>query len=77
VPRHPATGAYPSARTRCRHGSQWFVEQPTIPLERIAANINLDQLRPIFPLELMTVHARTDTSLGLDAAAIADARGIR
>jgi hypothetical protein len=59
------------------HGSQWFIEHPTIPLEKIAANINLDQLRPIFPLELMTVHARTDTTLGLDAAAIGDAQGIR
>jgi len=59
------------------HGSKWFVENPTIPIERIAANINLDQLRPIFPLELMTVHARTDTTLGADATAVATARGIR
>jgi hypothetical protein len=59
------------------HGSEWFVEHPTIPLKQIAANINLDQLRPIFPLELMTVHARTDTTLGADATAIATARGIR
>jgi Zn-dependent M28 family amino/carboxypeptidase len=59
------------------YGSEWFIEHPTIPLGQIAANINLDQLRPIFPLELMTVHARTDTTLGLDAAAIADAQGIR
>lgn len=59
------------------HGSEWFIEHPTVPLEQIAANINLDQLRPIFPLELMTVHARTDTSLGQDATAIATAMGIR
>lgn len=36
------------------HGSEWFVAHPTIPLEKVAANINLDQPRPIFPLELMT-----------------------
>jgi hypothetical protein len=59
------------------HGSEWFIEHPTIPLGQIAANINLDQLRPIFPLELMTVHARTDTTLGADATAIATAQGIR
>lgn len=59
------------------HGSEWFIEHPTIPLGRIAANINLDQLRPIFPLELMTVHARTDTTLGSDATAIAAEKGIR
>lgn len=59
------------------HGSRWFIDHPTIPLQRIAANINLDQLRPIFPLEVLTLHARTDTSLGADATAIAEARGIR
>lgn len=59
------------------HGSEWFIEHPTIPFEKIAANINLDQLRPIFPLELMTVHARTDTTLGSDATAIAAAQAIR
>ncbi len=59
------------------HGSRWFVDHPTVPLRRIAANINLDQLRPIFPLKLMTVHARTDTTLGMDATAVATARGIR
>jgi hypothetical protein len=59
------------------HGSEWFIEHPTIPLGQIAANINLDQLRPIFPLKLMTVHARTDTTLGADATAIATAQGIR
>jgi hypothetical protein len=59
------------------HGSEWFVAHPTLPRERIAANINLDQLRPIFPLELLTVHARTDTTLGEDAASVASAQGIR
>lgn len=59
------------------HGSRWFIEHPTIPLQSIAANINLDQLRPIFPLELMTVHARADSTLGADVTAVAAARGIR
>ena len=59
------------------HGSRAFVERPTVPLEKIAGVINLDQLRPIFPLDVLTVHARTDTSLGRDAEAVASARGIR
>ena len=57
-------------------GSRWFVQHPTIPLSRVAADINLDQLRPIFPLELLTVHALDDTSLGDDARAAAQALGI-
>jgi len=57
-------------------GSSWFVQYPTIPLSRVAADINLDQLRPIFPLELLTVHALDDTSLGEDARAVAQGMGI-
>jgi hypothetical protein len=57
-------------------GSKYWVAQPTWPLTRIAANINLDQLRPIFPLKRLTVHARTDSTLGDDAAAVASALGI-
>jgi hypothetical protein len=59
------------------HGSNWFVTHPTLPLARVAGYINLDQLRPIFPLKLMTVHARTDSTLGEMAEAVAKTRGIR
>lgn len=57
-------------------GGEYFVAHPTLAKERIAGNINLDQLRPIFPLDLLTVHAIDDTSLGADARAIAAALGI-
>lgn len=57
-------------------GSRWFVAHPTIGLSRIAADINLDQLRPIFPLRLLSVHAIGDTSLGDDARAVAHKLGI-
>ena len=45
-------------------GSRWFVDHPTVPIGSIAADINLDQLRPIFPLDLLTVHALDDSTLG-------------
>jgi len=57
-------------------GSRWFVAHPTTPLGRIAGVINLDQLRPIFPLKLLTVHALNDTTLGDDARAVANGLGI-
>jgi hypothetical protein len=57
-------------------GSRWFIAHPTMPQARLAGNINLDQLRPIFPLELLTVHALDDTSLGADARAVAASLGI-
>ena len=57
-------------------GSIAYLQAPTFPRTRIAANINLDQLRPIFPLDLLTVHALDDTSLGDDARAVAAGMGI-
>jgi hypothetical protein len=57
-------------------GSRWFIAHPTIPRTRLAADINLDQLRPIFPLQLLTVHALGDTTLGDDARAVAASLGI-
>ncbi|MFM6931726.1 MAG: M28 family peptidase [Novosphingobium sp.] len=57
-------------------GSKYWVANPTWPLKRVAANINLDQLRPIFPLRRLTVHARTDSTLGDDVEAVARSMGI-
>jgi hypothetical protein len=56
-------------------GSRWFVQHMTVPRSRIAADINLDQLRPIFPLELLTVHALDETTLGDDSRAVAHKLG--
>lgn len=75
--RRPVVLAVWTGEEKGLHGSRWFVEHPTVPLARIAGVINLDQLRPIFPLDLLTVHARGDTTLGSHAEAIALARGIR
>ena len=57
-------------------GSRWYVAHPTVPLSRIAGNINLDQLRPIFPLKLLTVHGLDDSSIGDDARSVANGLGI-
>lgn len=57
-------------------GSRWLVQHPPAGVARFAANINLDQLRPIFPLELLTVHGLEDSSLGADARAVATSLGI-
>jgi Zn-dependent M28 family amino/carboxypeptidase len=47
------------------------------PRERLVANVNLDQLRPVFPLHTLTMHAIDDTTLGDIARPIAAAMGIR
>ena len=56
-------------------GSKWLVAHRPATAPHFAADINLDQLRPIFPLELLTVHGLDDSSLGADARAIAATLG--
>ena len=57
-------------------GATAFVAAPTVPRANIVADINLDQLRPIFPLDLLTVHALGDTTLGDAVRATAAPMGI-
>jgi hypothetical protein len=57
-------------------GSRWFVAHPTIPMSEIVADINLDQIRPIFPLDLLTVHALDDSTLGDAVRTVASGMGI-
>jgi hypothetical protein len=48
-------------------GSNWFVAHPTIAKEKLVADVNLDQLRPLFPLNILTAEALNDTTLGQTA----------
>lgn len=52
-------------------GSRWFVAHPTVALSQLAADVNLDQLRPLFPLNILTAEAVSDTTLGESARQIA------
>jgi Zn-dependent M28 family amino/carboxypeptidase len=45
-------------------GSAWFTGHPTVPAASIVADLNLDQLRPIFPLNILTMEGLTDSTLG-------------
>lgn len=57
-------------------GSNFFVQHPTIPLKNIAADINLDQLRPLFPLNILTVPGLGLTTLGETAREVGKGMGI-
>jgi hypothetical protein len=57
-------------------GSNWFVAHPTIPLAQMAADVNLDQLRPLFPLKILTAEAVNDSTLGDTARAVGKPMGI-
>ena len=57
-------------------GSNYFVEHPTVPISQLAADINLDQLRPLFPLRILTALAIDDSTLGTVARKIGSDMGI-
>ena len=57
-------------------GSNWFSTHLTVPKEKIAAVINLDQLRPLFPLKILTMHAIDDTTLAGNVRRVASGMGI-
>lgn len=57
-------------------GAVWFTRHPTVPKASLVADINLDQLRPLFPLKILTMHAVNDTTLGDDAKAVAGPMGL-
>ncbi len=57
-------------------GSNFFVQHPTVPIAQMAADINLDQLRPLFPLHILTALAIHDTTLGDTAAEVGKGMGI-
>lgn len=58
-------------------GSRYFAGHPTIAKTKLAANINLDILRPIFPLKTLTTLALGESSLDNSVRATAAAMGIR
>ncbi len=58
-------------------GAHWFVDHPTVPKASIVADINLDQLRPLFPLDIMTELAVDDTTLGTSAREVAASMAIQ
>jgi hypothetical protein len=58
-------------------GSRYYVAHTTVPKDQIVADINLDQLRPLFPLKLLTMLALDDSTLGDTARAVGESMGIR
>jgi len=58
-------------------GSKYFAEHPTVPKEQMVADINLDQLRPIFPLRTLTTLALDQSTLGDTVKAVAASMGIK
>jgi Zn-dependent M28 family amino/carboxypeptidase len=57
-------------------GSFYFAARPTVPRDRIVANINTDMFLPLFPLKLLMVLGLDESDLGQDIRATAKAVGV-
>ncbi|CAN5272805.1 M20/M25/M40 family metallo-hydrolase [soil metagenome] len=74
--RRPVLSAAFTGEEKGLLGATAFTRAPTVPKSDLAADINLDQLRPLFPLKILAVHAVDDTTLGDAVRSVAAARGI-
>jgi len=52
-------------------GARWWLQHPTVPKAQVAGVINLDQLRPLFPLKALTLHGLDQNSLADTAKSVA------
>lgn len=57
-------------------GSDYFAEHPTVPIERIVADVNLDGLSVLFPLRAMVPHGAAHSTLEPTVERVATRLGI-
>ncbi|HET7105895.1 MAG TPA: M28 family metallopeptidase [Candidatus Acidoferrum sp.] len=58
-------------------GSKYFAEHPTVPVQSIVADINMDMFLPIVPLKILRIQGIQESDLGSSAAKIAESMGIK
>jgi hypothetical protein len=57
-------------------GSHYFAGQPTVPKGSIVADLNFDMPLPLWPLKKVFTPGEGESTLGLDARAVAAAQGL-
>jgi peptidase M28-like protein len=57
-------------------GSKYFAAYPTVPFEKIVANINLDMFLPLYPLKVIEVQGLAESSLGDSVREAAKEQGV-
>ncbi len=51
-------------------GSQYFATKPSVPKDRLVADLNMDMYLPLFPLRFLEVQGLGESTLGNDARAV-------
>jgi peptidase M28-like protein len=57
-------------------GSKYFASRPTVPFDKLVADINLDMFLPLYPLKVIEVQGLTESSLGESVRAAARELGV-
>ena len=57
-------------------GSRYFAAKPTVPFNKIVANINLDMFMPFYPLKVIEVQGLQESSLGESVREAAKTLGV-
>ena len=57
-------------------GSRYFAAHPTVPADKIVANVNIDMFLPLFPLKTLMVLGLDESDLGGDIRAVAAQLGL-
>lgn len=57
-------------------GSEYFTAAPTVPIQNVVADINMDMYLPLFPLKYLQVMGLEESTLGADIRAVCEKAGI-
>jgi Zn-dependent M28 family amino/carboxypeptidase len=57
-------------------GSQYFNADPTIPANKMVAEINMDMYLPLYPLKILEIYGGEESTLGDDIRAVAKQEGV-
>jgi len=52
-------------------GSRYFAAHPTVPPDKMVADVNVDMFLPLYPLRILTVYGLEESTLGDEVRAIA------
>lgn len=74
--RRPLVFAAVTAEEKGLLGSRWLATHPTPAAPTPVAVLNLDQLRPLYPLKILTTLALDDSTLGQTVRDVAEPMGI-
>ena len=71
-PRRPIVFLAVTAEEKGLLGSRQFAAHPTVPLDAIVADVNVDMFSPFFPLKSVIAHGAEESDLGDDLRRVAE-----